>query len=261
MLTSKKILKVLLLIIVLASHRVSYSQFTFEVVRDKMVNGQLKRMVFQKWNDWQPSPKGNIMGMLFWQIGNRRYYRGEDQRPFRLPTGPFILNYADLTLQERTDNKIMDTTEKISKTHLATHLNMSGEEADIAYTLFFNKKFRQIYEQVDEFINGMRQEAPRALEACLNSSYFNDFMEYLEVTKDRVKATHEAFVDKGVRLEAYLTIYKELSEKYKVFSHYLSAQVLLSRIPTPKDLELKGEVPVLNNDREIVRYILSNYKF
>ncbi len=245
----------------------SWAQFSYDIVQDKPNNGQLKRMVFIDWDDWEPSTKTilgiplNAKGFLFWRILNKKYYEGEDRRPYRLNGGPFIKNYADLYLQETSDKKITDTTEKIRNTHAATYLNMSGGQADVAYSLFFKKKFNDIYKAVDEWLTGMQSESSKAFEACSNSPNFQRFMEYLEITKDRVEAIHDSFVDKGVRLEAYITIYKELSDKYNVMSHYMAAQVQLAKLPSQKELNAVGEVPVFNKDKHIVTHILTKYKF
>lgn len=243
------------------------AQFTYDIVQDRPANGQLKRMVYIKWNDWQPNPgtflgiPRNPAGFAFWQIANRKYYKGEDQRPYRLSDGPFIKNYSDLTLQEMDDKQIMDTTEKIRNTNLATYMAMTGGNRDVAYNLFFKSKFNDIFDAVDEWLRGMQTESPKALEACMNSEYFKNFMEYLEITKDRINAIHESFVDKGVRMEGYLEIYKELSQKYNVLSHYLAGQVRLSRFPTQTRLGEIKELPITTDDKEIVNKILSNFKF
>lgn len=243
------------------------AQFTYDIVQDKPANGQLKRMVFIKWNDWKPNPGTflgiplNPRGYAFWQIVNREYYKGEDRRPYRVADGPFLKNYADLALQEMSDKRIRDTTEKIMKTNLATYLSMTGGTGDVAYNLFFKRKFNEIFDAFDEWLNGMQSESPKALEACLNSEYFKNFMEYLSITKDRVNAIHESFVDKGVRMEGYLEIYKELSKKYNVLSHYLAGQVRLSKLPSQSRLNEIKEIPVTANDKEIVKIILSNFKF
>lgn len=243
------------------------AQFTYDIVQDKPNNGQLKRMVFIKWDDWEPSTKTilgiplNAKGFAFWRVLNNKYYTGEDRRPYRLNGGPFIKNYADLNIQELSDNKITDTTEKIRNTHAVTYLNMSGGTADAAYSLYFKKKFEHIYTAFNEFLSGIQREYPTAYDACMKSAYFKKFLEYLDIAKDRVKANHEAFVDKGVRLEAYIKIYKELDEKYKVISKYMAGQVQLSKFPTHKQLKQTGEIPVFNKDKEIVKHILGTYKF
>ena len=36
---------------------------TVTPVQDKANNGQLKRMVFNQWNDWQPTPNTNWLGI------------------------------------------------------------------------------------------------------------------------------------------------------------------------------------------------------
>jgi len=243
------------------------AQFTYSICQDKPNNGQLKRMVFIKWDDWEPSTKTilgiplNAKGYLFWKVLNKKYYEGEDRRPYRLAGGPFIKNYADLAIQEKSDIKIKDSTEKIRDTHLATYLNMSGGTADVAYNLFFKKKFEDIYHAFDEWTKGMQKESPKAYEACLNSPNFQKFIEYLDITKDRVNAVHESFVDKGVRLEAYINIYKELGDKYNVISHYMAGQVQLAKMPSQKELRAVSAPPTLNRDKDIVTHILSTFKF
>lgn len=244
-----------------------WAQFTYSICQDKPNNGQLKRMVYIKWDDWKPNPRTilgiplDARGYLFWQVVNRNYYLGEDQRPYRVNGGPFIKNYADLTLQEQSDKKIMDTTEKIRNTNLATYVSMLGGNGDMPYNLFFKRKFSEIFDAMDELVNNMKIEAPTAFEACINSEYFRNFLEYLEITKDRIEGVHESFVDRGVRLEAYLEIYKELSEKYNVASQYMAGQVRLSKIPSPARLKEIKAVPIIANDKKIVTHILSTFKF
>jgi len=263
----KEKVAMLFLIFLLSGWVKGWAQFTYDIVQDKPANGQLKRMVFIKWNDWKPNPGTflgiplNPRGYAFWQIVNKAYYKGEDRRPYRLPDGPFIKNYGDLTLQQMADKKIMDTTEKIRNTNLATYLSMTGGNGDIAYNLFFKRKFNEIFDEVNEWLKGMQAESPKALEACMNSEYFKNFVEYVEITKDRIKAIHESFVDKGVRMEGYLEIYQELSQKYNVLSHYLAGQVRLSKFPTQARLKEIKEIPVTTSDKEIVNKILSNFKF
>ena len=138
---------------------------------------------------------------------------------------------------------------------------MTGGNGDIAYNLFFKRKFNEIFDEVNEWLKGMQAESPKALEACMNSEYFKNFVEYVEITKDRIKAIHESFVDKGVRMEGYLEIYQELSQKYNVLSHYLAGQVRLSKFPTQARLKEIKEIPVTTSDKEIVNEILSNFKF
>lgn len=263
----KKLIVMTFLIPLLSGSSTGWAQFTYSICQDKPNNGQLKRMVFIKWDDWKPTTNTflgiplNARGFVFWKILNKKYYEGDDLRPYRLDGGPFIKNYADLSLQQTSDKKIMDSTEVIRNTSMATYLNMSGGSADMPYNLYFKRKFEDIYKAFDEWVYGMKSESSKAYEACIKSNHFKTFLEYLDITKDRVQAIHESFVDKGVRIEAYMNIYKELSKKYDVISQYMAGQVRLSKMPTPARLKEIKDIPVHANDKAIVNHILSTFKF
>src|SRR5450432_2446551 len=96
---------------------------TVTPVQDKANNGQLKRMVFSQWDDWQPTPGTDWLGFpkdpvgwTYWRVLHHTYWKGEDQRPFTTG-GQFQQNYLSLLAQKDLDSKMVDTTNAMMKTN------------------------------------------------------------------------------------------------------------------------------------------------
>src|SRR3978361_1220665 len=105
-------------------------------------------MVYEQWDDWQPDPNTNWLGLpknlegwIWWNLVYPGYYKGEDQRPYR-SDGPFVQNQVSLYLQKQDDLQIVDTSDAVKATNLATYANMSGGDLDVAYDLYFKGKFQ-----------------------------------------------------------------------------------------------------------------------
>lgn len=237
-------------------------------VRDDANNSQLQKMVYEEWNNWQPTPKTNWLGLpknalgwFYWRVLHAGYYKGEDQRPYRLG-GPFMQNYAALSLQKGDDDSITAMTKSMMDTHTSTFLNMSGGSADMAYNLFFKHQYEKIYDSVASALNILKKDFPKAYAQVQNSPKFKDFMEYLEITRDRITTIHSSFVDKGKRMEAYLSILKELEFKAEVINAYFRQHAMLSTLPEQKEIEAATKsTPVYNSDKEIVKDILKKFRF
>jgi hypothetical protein len=238
------------------------------VVEDRAVNGQLKRMVHEQWDDWQPDPGTNWLGLpkdlegfLYWRVIHNRYYNGEDLRPYR-PDGPFAQNHASLIAQETVDRDIMDSTEEVLKTHLANHLAMSGSELDIAYRLYFGPRFRSILSQMDGDRSLFVSRYPQAWASMQGGRTEQDLTEQRELIEDRIAQVHEAYMDRGRRIEAYLSVLAELEKLQMRHSAWLGQHAALARLPHPevmaeKRKELMSSKPP--DDRAIVSQILSRF--
>jgi hypothetical protein len=237
-------------------------------VQDKANNGQLKRMVNIQWDDWQPTPDVNWLGIpknfagyVYWRILHRSYWKGEDQRPIR-SDGPYIENYAALLAQENRDKKISDTTEAIMKTHAVTYLNMSGGSLDIAYNLFFKEKFNTIFNSIAEQLNIVELKYPASFNEMVVTENFKGFLEYLDITQNRIENINNAFLDKGKRITTYLEILRELEYKKNVITKYVSQYTLIGSLPKQSEINAIGNHAIApNNDAEIVKKILQTYKF
>lgn len=237
-------------------------------VKDNANNGQAKRMVSQQWDDWQPTPETgwlgipkNLEGWFYWRVLHKSYYKGEDSRPYR-PDGPFIQNYASLTLQEKDDAHIMDSAQKVMETNLATYLNMSGGAADVAWSMYFGKQFDELTSEIPTRLLSISNKYPVAASKMANNSHYQEYLEYLEIQKDKLQTIHNSFVDRGERIVAYLEIQKQLQQRNKVMHRMISNYIQLTKLPTAEKIEeTRKKKPVTTNDSEIVKKILTNFKF
>jgi hypothetical protein len=238
------------------------------VVEDRAVNGQLKRMVHDQWDDWQPDPGTNWLGLpkdlegfLYWRVLHNRYYNGEDLRPYR-PDGPFAQNHASLIFQQTEDREIMDSTEEVLKTNLANHLAMSGSELDIAYRLYFGPRFRSILSQMDGDRALFVGRYPEAWASMQGGRTEENLSEQRELIEDRIAQVHEAYMDRGKRIEAYLSVLAELEKLQMRHSAWLGQQSALARLPQPEVMARKRKEVMSSrppDDRAIVRQILSRF--
>lgn len=241
---------------------------TLTPVQDKANNGQLKRMVYIQWDDWQPTPAVNWLGIpknfagyVYWRILHRSYWKGEDSRPIRAD-GPYVENYASLFAQEMQDKKISDATQAIMKTNTATYLNMSGGSLDIPYKLFFKDKFSSIFNDISEQLSIIQQHYPSVFNDMVVTENFQGFLEYLDITQDRIENIHQSFLDKGKRITTYLEILRELEYKKNTITKYISQYTFIATLPKQSEINTlgNGAIPP-NNDAEIVKKILQTHKF
>jgi hypothetical protein len=238
------------------------------VVEDRANTGQLKRMVHEQWDDWQPDPGTNWLGLprdlegfLYWRVLHNRYYSGDDLRPFSTD-GPFARQYASLSLQQQAGRDIRDSTEAIMQTQLSTHLQMSGSELDIAYRLYYGPKFDAIFSQLEQDPVHFLSKFPRAAQAMAGSRQFQLLTERKEILRDRIDQVHAAYMDKGKRIEAYMALHRELEQLQQRMGAWLSQQALLARFPTSGQQEsIRKEIRTAYapNDARIVKDILSKF--
>jgi hypothetical protein len=260
----KFIYSALLLFFVLTEVR---SQTTSSTVVDKQNNGQLKRMVMIQWDDWEPDPGSNflgipknIQGFLYWQVLHRSYYKGSDLRPWK-PTGPFPQNYASLLLQYEEDKKIRDQTKSIYQTDFSTMVNMSGGELDIPYQIFFKGKFNSLFDALNKDLVYIAKTNPKLFNELQQQEGFQTLMEWFEEAKDRIEVIHQSFADKGKRIEAYLDVVNEMRSKSSVFASYLQLHYFLNQLP------VLGQIPTTvptsdgKTDKQIVEEILKTWRY
>lgn len=238
------------------------------IVEDRANKGQLKRMVYEQWDDWQPSPETNwlgfpvnLQGFIYWRILHNAYYNGEDLRPWR-PDGPFMQQYASLALQEKHDQQIADSMEAVLRTNLSTHIQMSGEDLDIAYRIFFGPKFTALFTEIETDIAEFSVMYPEVFQKISAAKSFQDFREILDIARDDISQVHAAYMDKGKRIEAYLELLHQLEKRQLWINKYLGQYALLSRFPTHEQAERTRkqlEKSYLPNDARIVRQILEKF--
>ncbi len=241
---------------------------TLTPVVDRANNGQLKRMVYEQWDDWQPTPDVNWLGIpkdpagyIYWRILHRSYWNGADRRPMRAG-GPYMENYASLVAQELEDKKISETAQAIMETHTATYLNNSGGSLDIPYNLFFKNKYITIFDGITAQLSLIQQHYPAVFNEMWASDNFQEFLEYLTITQDRIENIHQSFLDKGKRITAYLSLLKELEYKKNVITKYISQYTVIATLPRQAAINAVGSRAIPpNNDAEIVKKILQTHKF
>jgi hypothetical protein len=242
--------------------------FAQEVIQDAPNEGQLRRMVFQQWDDWQPDPTtdwlgipNNFEGYIYWQWLHNAYYTGEDRRPYR-SDGPFDQNYASLILQEQDDATIRDSIKNNMETNVATLANMTGGDLDVAWAVYFKDQFNDLLTEVPNRLITIAANYPAAFNGITSNEHYQEYLEYLTVTSDRLNSIHNALVDKGERMVDYLQIMKELRNKNEVIGAMIDRYVAMGQLPSQNQInEAAGTIPVFNNDHKIVTYILGHYQF
>lgn len=253
-------------IIVFFSTNFLFAQ-TVTIVQDKANNGQLKRMVFKQWDDWQPDPSTNWLGIpkdpigwFYWRVLHHSYWKGEDQRPWKTG-GQFQQNHIALLAQKDLDAKMVDTTNAMMQTNLATALSMSGGAADIPYQLYFKNKFEDLFKDVIDYFQALQTKYPASFNEMINSPNGKKYMEFLDVEKDRIETIHGLFVDRGSRMVSYFKILSELQPACEVIKNYVRSYMLLAAMPPPEKIQHSKEPGFDNSDdAKIVRELLNNWK-
>lgn len=243
--------------------------FGQQAVTDHANEGQLKRMVYDQWDDWQPDPNTNWLGLpknfegwIWWNWVYHDYYNGDDQRPYR-SDGPFLQNQLSLTLQKQDDLNIVDTTNGVRATNLATFLNMSGDNLDTPYDLYFKSKFQKLTTIELENMTIIATKNPTAYSRLLYSKVYTDYMEKLDVLSSRIQTNHSAFVEKGERIITYLDIKKQLEFANKVIENYMVTYLNSTIAPDVHDLKTNAATAnhYPSNDAQIVNNILRTFKY
>jgi hypothetical protein len=240
---------------------------TVTPVQDKANNGQLKRMVFNQWDDWQPTPNTNWLGIpkdpigwAYWRVLHHDYWKGEDKRPWKTG-GQFQQNYLSLLVQKDLDGKMVDTTNAMMKTNLATALSMSGGIADLPYQLYFENKFAGLYQDLTNYYQALQTKYPASFNQMMDSPNGKKYLEFLDVEKNRIETIHQLFVDRGSRMVSYFKILNTLQPACEEIKSYIRSYMLLAELPAPQKIEQpKKRVISDSSDAKIVRELLNNWK-
>jgi len=255
----------LVIIFLLSSWKIVFAQIT--IVQDKANNGQLKRMVFNQWDDWQPDPSTNWLGIpknpigwAYWRVLHHDYWNGEDKRSWKTG-GQFQQNYLSLLAQKNLDQKMVDTTNAMMETNLATALSMSGGVADIPYQLYFKSKFDDLYQDVMTYFQALQTKYPASFNQMMNSQNGKKYVEFLDVEKDRIETIHELFVDRGSRMVSYFKILSKLQPACEEIKNYVHSYMLLAALPPPEKIQQPKRSTITDStDAKIVRELLNNWK-
>jgi hypothetical protein len=260
-------MKILLIIVILFGWPDLLMSQTVKPVQDKANNGQLKRMVFNQWNDWQPRPNTNWLGLpqdpigwAYWRVLHHAYWKGEDKRPWKTG-GQFQQNYLSLIAQKELDAKMVDTTNKMMETNLATALSMSGGVADLPYQLYFEDKFSDLFEDVTNYYEALQSKYPRSFNLMMNSPNGKRYIEFIEVEKNRIETIHGLFVDRGSRMISYFKILNELQPACEEIKNYIHSYMLLAELPPSQKIQQPAKPKISDfTDAQNVRELLKAWK-
>ena len=264
--------KVIFITFILCAIVVSSSAQYVRSVKDPGLNGQLKRMVDQQWDDWKPDPNWKFFGLiprdptgaLMWGALNRSYWKGKDRRPYR-PGGQFQQNLTLLKLEKEQAKKIADSVEAVRKSEMATYINMMGGAGDIAYSMYFKNKFNTELENFKSHFERVLKYRPAAYQKMKEQTSFKSYQEQYDIINDRIETIHQAFMEKGARIEAYFNILNDLQALVAIAGAYCSNFISIDKNEQialkKKQFELEGKDKPLNNDKQILQKILTKYSF
>jgi hypothetical protein len=234
------------------------------IAKDDTNNGQMKRMVFQKWDDW--SGYNSLVALIYWNFIHKKYKNGGDLRPYKLG-GQFEQNYASLTLQEENDHKIMDTANKTMETHIATYVSMAGGSLDVPYAIYFKHKFNKITTEVTSVVEQQVKSNDAVAYSLIQSSTdYENYLEFLVVENDRIQNIHYAYLDKGERIQSYIELQTAIEAANKVIEKKITAIFALSKIPTIQQVQSSSSTKSIATTAQIsdaaaVNNILKNWNF
>ena len=140
---------------------------------------------------------------------------------------------------------------------------MSGGAFDVPYDLYFKDKFQKLTTVELENIAVLSVKNPVAYQRLIYSKVYKDYMEQLDVLSSRIEVNHDAFVEKGERILAYLEIKKQLEFQNKVMEHYMVTYLKSTTAPDISDLKSNTATAgrYQSNDAQIVNNILKNFKY
>ena len=228
--------------------------------------GQLKRMVYDQWDDWKPDPgthffgtiPNNPIGFAWWRILYNKYYKGPDLRPYRTD-GPFMRNTLSLKEQQDLDSKIQDTANKLKDMAISTDLNMEGGSLDVVYDAYYKHKFSILTTEWNDYIQNVLQvKSPLAYNRVISSKIYTSYLEELDVLTSRISAVHNSYEDKGKRILSYMDIKQQLEFNNSVLGNYINTY---AKVLSSPDLDTLHTATIYNNDAEIIKHIMSTYNF
>jgi hypothetical protein len=146
--------------------------------------------------------------------------------------GTFEQNYTSLALQEKDDQQIRDSMQKVMETSVATYVNMSGGAADVAWSMYFGKQFNQLLKEIPTRQLSIANKYPVAANKMSANRHYKEYLEYLDLTKDRLNAIHNSFIDKGDRIVTYLEIQKDLKHHNEVMNNMINDYIRITKLPT-----------------------------
>ncbi|AYD49035.1 hypothetical protein [Arachidicoccus soli] len=237
------------------------------VVQDKANNGQLKRMVYSQWNDWQPTPDlhwyglpKNMAGWTYWRVLHHNYWSGTDRRPYKTG-GVFQQNYISELAQQSVDKKLNDTVNAMMQIYLSTDMNMTGGALDLPYEAYFGNKFAGIFKEIDHYKDALSKLSLSMYNQMLGSPAGKNYFQTLDILKERINTVHNLYVDKGDRMIDYFKILDDLQPLCEKVKAFISAYIHVAQLPAPEKVEHYPASGLdFKSDEAIMRALLKNWQ-
>lgn len=248
-----------------------YSAFSQQIINDKANAAQMDRMVFYRWDNWQPTPDWhkvfgvpvwpkNPLGAAYWGVLHRRYWKGNDLRPYKAG-GPGQLHLGSLASQVPFDERIADSLKVVMTNHLTEYASKAGGMLDIPYTTYFKEVFSDLEEHFISQANKLSLKTPKGYMAFIASDFYRGYQVFLETTKSDIKAVNESYSDRGKKINAYL----EIKRKWERINKHGDEVIGRFASVTKNKENLKGiiipKVEMGKSDAELVKEILRKHRF
>jgi hypothetical protein len=198
------------------------SQTTAQVpIQDNPNYGQLERMSATRWDNWQPDPNTDWLGIpddfegwFYWRVLHHGYYTGPDLRPLKTD-GPYTENIASIGVQQTQDQAHSDDMDSINNSQLTEFANMSGGSLDVLYSIYYSGVFSDLDNQHTLLLAGLN---PTTLQFLNTNNIETRYQEKAAVIKERVSAVHNAYMQRGSRMLAYIRLEKEWTAMLQAYA-------------------------------------------
>jgi hypothetical protein len=182
------------------------AQTTYVNARDEGNERQLERMVFVRWDEWEP-------WSLYWSLLHDDY-KDEDKR-ILTPSGPYVAHQAFLLAQEQEDEKYKMYTDTIAQKHKAIDSSWGSGIPDLPWWLHFKKAFEDLEDEYSDIVNSQSADVQNFLQTHKMLVWYENESGILV---DRLSTLKNAYMDRGSRVMAYQRIYDQyenLNERFK----------------------------------------------
>lgn len=185
---------------------VSRAQTTYVNARDEGNERQLERMVFVRWDEWEPWG-------IYWSLLHHDYK--EDDKRILKPTGPYVAHQAFLLAQEQEDEKYKMYTDTIAQKHKAIDSNWAPGIPDLPRWLYYQDAFKDLEDEYADIVNSQNADVQNFLQTHKMLVWYDNESGIL---KDRLETIKNGYMDRGSRVMAYQRLYDQyqnLNERFK----------------------------------------------
>lgn len=179
---------------------------------DKAIEGQLKRMVYIQWDDWRPRPT-SWSGFFYWNWTWRKYYRGNDKRPYKVG-GNFEQDLGAYNWYKNDEADIQDEVTKEAQHDALEFAAKQGGVLDYPYNFYYKDIFDKLNAEIATEAGKLALFNAKAYELFIKDRYYKDYLEeFVPFIKERVETTHEGIAERGDRILSYIAIQRQYEEK------------------------------------------------